>query len=205
MPLKVYQSSIYSRPEALEIWTLATPPWGTTFARSSFVGTPGFCRQAAECLRELRPGLARCLEALERYTVLHRTHAHRLVAATVSTNPHSPSFDEEVTALAELGVKVGGKGTEFEYLVTENSWESQSSYDELAIRSLLTLGRRAFLRILTIRLKRQSLVSWNGNELPSQSKGYVDYSGQIFTAYGFSWLAPLVRVNEAKNEFPALY
>jgi hypothetical protein len=172
------------------------------FARATYAGTAEFYRQAAGILQQARPGLARCLAELGQGGVISRVHAHKLTAAAALENGNSPSYDEELAALGELGVRVGGRGTPYEYLIGQSRPVSAES-DDLALQSLLTLRKESLLaRVLALRLKRQNIVSWNGTELPQQAKGYVTFNGQVFTASGFSWLAPLVRVGEKKKRVP---
>jgi len=173
------------------------------FARASFSNTAGFYQQAAERLKTLRPGLARCLDGLANGGLLNRVHAQRLIAAAVieSDNARSPGFDAELTALRELGVRVAARGASHEYLLG-GDYAPDSDTDQRAIESLLILRKECLLaRVLTCRLRRQNFVSWNGSELPRQDKGYVTFNGQVFTAYGFSHLAPLKRFNEKKQKW----
>jgi hypothetical protein len=172
-------------------------------ARASFSGTPGFYEQAAERLKTTRPGLARCLDGLANEGVLNRVHAQRLIAAAVlqSDNATSPGFDAEVAALGELGVRIAARGAPHEYLLGSNRGPDAET-DQRAIESLLKVRKECLLaRVLAGRLRKQNLLSWNGTELPRQGKGYVTFNGQVFTAYGFSHLAPLKRFNEKKKKW----
>jgi hypothetical protein len=150
-----------------------------------------------------RPGLARCLDGLADCGVLNRVHAQRLIAAAVveTENPNSPGFDAELAALQELGVRVAARGASHEYLLGGNQRPNPDT-DRLAIESLLILRQECLLaRLLTSRLRKQNLVSWTGSELPQQDRGYVTYRGQVFTAFGFSYLAPLMYFNERKEKW----
>ncbi len=172
------------------------------FARVSFSTTPEFYRLAAEHLQGNRPGLARCLQALAVTGVLNRVHAQRLIAAAVveSESARTTTYDSEVAALQELGVQACAVGNSFEYLLGGGIIRDAMT-DKRAIESLITLRKECLLaRMVCNRLRNENFVSWNGSELPTQGKCHVVFKGQIFSALGFSFLAPLLRGSKAKKE-----
>lgn len=181
---------------------LQLPRGERLFARSSFAGTREFYQAAQERLRSTRPGLARCLEGLAENQVLHKVHAQRLVGAAVQARDiaSSPTFDASIRALSELGVRVASRGAAHEYLLGGDQ-EPSSETDRQALQELVTLRKESVLaRLLVNRLRKQNLVSWSGSELPSRELGHVVFNGQVFTAVGFSFLAPLVRVNSTTRK-----
>jgi len=187
--------------EKKDIWrseSIVLPAGQRLFAHRSFCGRREFYREVGEILKSHRPGLARCLTLLGTSGVLTKANASRLLASPVQTGPKVPfpGYDADVQALKELGVSVCQEGTAFEYLL--GAGRKQGNYsNEAAAESVKALRKETLLvRILAERLRRQNLISWGGNELPNRERILVDFNNQYFSAYGFSHLGPVRRLEE---------
>lgn len=177
------------------------------FSDSGLVGTTPFFTQVGEKLRTSdRHGLARCVAALSTHGVLHRNDLLRLLAVTpeCELSPtgqrRGPIYEAEVQSLQELGARLIQAGTAMESLVAPGVVESAEEMDALANGAAEQVRYEALLaRILVERLRRQNMLSWNRVDLPDTTKPYTVFNGQIFSAYGFSYLSPLVRWKEGKQ------
>jgi hypothetical protein len=181
------------------------------FADRRAVGTrPFFLQVGAKLVLTGRHGLARCVGALGAHGLLHRIDLFRLLAVAPTSDAPSnqsrggPSYESELSSLEELGARVIQRGTALESLVAPGATPPYENLDALASEAIDHIRYEALLtRILTERLRRQNLISWNRIEIPELEKPYVAFSGQIFSAYGFSYLGPLKRWKEgAKTPTP---
>jgi hypothetical protein len=135
--------------------------------------------------------LARCALALETLPVLLRSDAERLLA---DRNPEAYIIAGK--ALEEVGLA--------------NRHHSGTALDSLARPDVLDVegGIRKRLeerqadiqiaRLLVEHLRREALLSWGGHSIPEPHEGTARFSGYPFTAFGWSYLAPLLNVNEGK-------
>ncbi len=174
------------------------------FADPSLVGKPEFFLAIGDKLQQTtRHGVARCITALGQIHVLHKIDVLRLLAVspeTLSASGFAKSrvYQNELAGLAELGVKVIQEGTSLESLVAP-TLPTDTSADELAARAAEGLRNAAIIaRVLAERLRRQNMVSWNRIEMPDPDAPYTTFNGQVFSAYGFSYLAPLARWKAGK-------
>lgn len=172
------------------------------FAEKQFVGTPAFLIAVGEKLRKTsRQGFARCVIALAKDAVLHRVNVIRLLAAPtemeMSDNPpRGVLYENELAGLRELGVRLIQRDTALESIVAPGDMDSEE-LDSLANQGAQQLRYEALLtRILVERLRRQNMLSWNRVELPDVETPYTLFNRQLFSAYGFSYLSPIVRWKE---------
>lgn len=174
------------------------------FADRSVIGTPLFFSQVgAKLLSTGRRGLARSVGALGAHGLLHRIDLFRLLAVAPASEVSSeqmqrrPSYESELRSLEELGARVIQRGTALESLVAPSEILPGQKLDALALVAIDHIRYEALLaRILTERLRRQNLLSWNRVIVPEPDKPYVVFNGQVFSAYGFSYLGPLKRWKE---------
>lgn len=182
---------------------LQLPRGERLIARAEFAKTRAFYRVVGERLKAARPGLARCLDLLANDGVVNRVHAHRVSGAPISDG-RSPSFASEVAALAELGVTEGATGLRHAYLSAADVLVTVDR-EQRALAALQNLRRDNLLaRLVVDRLKKQNVLSWTGTDLPRADRGYVVRNDQVFSAAGFSHLAPLVRRNATGKFTPSL-
>lgn len=166
------------------------------YALPQIAGTDKFFQAAASKIAQsTRHGIARCLTALAQDGVLLGVDAQKLLAApTTEAAPskHLP-FEDELTALEELGVHICGLMSGQMYLVGRHLDESQSG----AGRALKAVSRlrieSLFARIVIDSLRRQNILSWNRYDIPLLDKGYVSFNSQLFTGSGYSCLRPMLR------------
>lgn len=192
-----------SDPDLWRSERLQLPRGERLIARAEFAKTRAFYRAVGARLKVARPGLSRCLDLLASDGVINRVHAHRMSGAPV-IDGRSPSFVSEIAALAELGVTVGAAGLRHEYLSAADVLGTVDR-EQRALSALQSLRRDNLLaRLVVDRLKKQNVLTWNGTDLPRGDKGYVTRNDQVFSATGFSYLAPLVRKNATGKFSPSL-
>ncbi len=169
------------------------------FAEQSLVGSPGFFSKVGQKLQQTsRHGLARCVAALGTHHVLHRVNVIRLLAVSIAAESADSMrltrlYENELAGLQELGATVIQQDTAMESIVAPGRL-SHEDLDALANIGADQLRYEALLtRILGERLRRQNILSWNRIDLPDATKPYTLFNEQLFSAFGFSYVKPLVR------------
>jgi hypothetical protein len=177
-----------------EIWrseTLKMSQNERLLARFRFVGSTDFLNEVKPVLlKNNRRGLLRCVELLQLRRLMNPVDAMRILAVTpqkkIGDKSRRPDFEEEVAALSELGVVRWAEALVLRW--TKEDEKIQSEGNALSQR----LRQDAVLcRILCDTLTRQNILGWHQGEMPSLEKPYTLFSGQVFSAYSFSYLAPL--------------
>lgn len=171
------------------------------FADRRAVGTqPFFLEAGIRLLSTGRHGLARIVGALGAHGLLHRIDALRLLAVAPESDVPSqqsrrgPSYESELRSLEELGAQIIQRGTALESIVAPGATRRGKHVDALATEAIDHIRYEAILaRILAERFRRQNLLSWNRIDVPELERPYVIFNGQVFSAYGFSYLGPLKR------------
>ncbi|MCA9038259.1 MAG: hypothetical protein KDA91_24205 [Planctomycetaceae bacterium] len=193
-----------------EIWrseTLKMSQNERLLARSRFVGSTDFLNEVKSVLlKNNRRGLLRCVELLQLRRLMNPVDAMRILAVTpekkTGDKSRRPDFEQEVAALTEIGVVRWAEALVLRW--TKENEKIQSEVNALSQR----LRQDAVLcRILCDTLTRQNILGWHQGEMPSIEKPYTLFSGQVFSAYSFSYLAPLKysKKGEAKPQpTPAL-
>jgi len=169
------------------------------FAERSAVGSPVFFKNIGEKLKKTsRHGLARCVAALGTHQVLHRVNVIRLLAVSIGAESTAIGrlahlYENELAGLRELGARIIQPDTALESIVAPGGLDvadldafANLGADQLRYETMLT-------RILGERLRRQNMLSWNRIDLPDAEKPYTLFNDQLFSAFGFSYLAPLVK------------
>ncbi|MGE3342105.1 MAG: hypothetical protein AB7L71_01620 [Vicinamibacterales bacterium] len=161
-------------------------------ASKQAVGTIPFLRQLEEQLREKRPGISRVLTALRHHQVLLAPEAKKLLA-----NRGEAEYDRDRRALKEVGVICWNEGTSLERFalsIVENSGAlAQHRYQQL-------LSDVQIARAVMEMLARQAFVSWDGANYSDGPSLPAAFTGYPFSAYGWSWLAPLLSWSNKKPQ-----
>jgi hypothetical protein len=174
------------------------------FSLLDFWGTEGFCNQVAELVGQTpRKGIARCLAVLGAEDALLPVQARKLLASpTKPVKARYPEYESEVQALRELGIVVMREGTPFEHL-TRAGLKVPEASTTAALESMSRLKVECLLaRLLVNGFRKQNVMTWNRYELPSLETGFTEFSHQLFTAYGYSYLGPLVRHDHGAKQKP---
>lgn len=170
-----------------ELWrseALQLPNRQRLLAHRSFVGTPRFLRQAEGILAETRPGVSRCLAALRHRRVVLKPDAERLLGGQ-----DGRSYPRDSDALKELGIIHEDVGTALERFAMPSAGDTRS----LAQGHYHRLVRSALVaRLVVEHLRRLSIISWGGNVLSDGPLKLARFSGYPFSAFGWSWLSPLL-------------
>jgi hypothetical protein len=187
-----------------EIWrseNLRLPNDERLFAARSLLQTSDFLSCAGAKIRMTsRHGLSRCLLELGKHLALHKVDVMRLLA--VSDQPQSKSkrvYESELSALEELGLVRIRRKTPQEALVMPTLTGDQTG--ELANRATSVVRTESMLvRILAEQFRRQNFLSWNQVELPNADRPFTIFNGQVFSAFGFSYISPLARWQEGRKK-----
>jgi hypothetical protein len=173
------------------------------FADARFAQTPAFFRAVGRKLAlTSRGGLARCLETLGAREALHKIDVMRLLAVAPANGKALPkrTYEHELGGLAEIGVQVVHHGTALESIVVPGKGASADA-QELASRAASAVRREGLLaRVLAERFRRQNMFAWNRVEFPDSEMPFTTFNNQVFSAFGFSYLSPLVRWKADKGK-----
>jgi hypothetical protein len=185
---------------AHEVWRsehFRLPRNGRIFARHEFVGTDAFFLKAIAKI-SARPGIARCLEALGQRSVLLLCEAQKLLASPCGTTSNKfPTFESECQALSEFGVAQGSLLGGWGYLSSHRTDPEVSN--AIALNAVSRLRIECILaRIVVDQLRKQNVLSWHKFNVSPAGKGFVVFNDQPFTAFGYSYLRPVVRWQESK-------
>jgi len=189
-----------SRKDDASIWRstkLRLPRDERLFAPKRLFGSAKFFKAAAAKLSDAnRHGMARCLFALAERRVLHKVHVLKLLAVSDEQSSghrgRKRLYTTELAGLEEIGIRVLQRNTPLESIVGSGFQESDA--DEMANYATAEIRREVLLtRILVERMRCQNMCSWGLAELPDLDQMYTVFNGQVFSAFGFSYLAPLVR------------
>jgi hypothetical protein len=178
------------------------------FAQQAFRESPEFYAAAKNKLAATsRRGMTRCLEVLDRHKVLHVVDVMRLLAvesegAGGRGGKQRRAIENELEALADLGVVRFYTGTALDCIVDPGS-RRDANLNDLATEAAERLRIEAVIARITVRrLKQQGIMAWGGSETPDDTVPYVLFNRQLFTARGFSYLAPAIRWKAGGKKSP---
>ena len=200
---------VISRKNDPAVWVLPfnLPRRARLFTRRESGQTDDFYARLATVISERRPGLARTIRALLTRRVLLKADAQRLLAApSRSKTSRTPTYRAEASALVDLGLcRIEGEGTEFERLTIHSLFGTPDSERHARAERVRQVVTTRLTRILTDHFRKQAVVSWDGSTHPTA--GIVLFSDYAFSAFGFSWLDPLVRraVGQKPKPTPVLF
>jgi hypothetical protein len=192
--------------EGQGIWRsehLVLPGGGRLFCRVAFRRGNAFADKLLPLLDKYRPGLARVVRAINAEGVILSPRAEILLASpVVAGNSPYPFFGEEALALDDLGAgKLEGKDSALER-ITRSAMSDETSH-ALAIRAHARLSAEvAVSNLLFAQFRRQNVLSWNSRALLDKTANLVVFNNFRFSATGFSWLKPLLRLNKSEKPKP---
>ena len=184
-----------NRDPAVWILPVSLPRRVRLFARRDSVRNDGFYQKLVTVLADHRPGLARTISALLQRRILLRFDAQRLLAApSKPRSSRTPTYDAELSALAELGFcKVEGARTALERISINHLAGTPDSHRYARTQRARQIVDRRLTRLIIDQLRNQAIVSWNGHTVPEASWGFVEFSTFAFSAFSYSRLDPLLR------------
>jgi hypothetical protein len=183
---------------------LALPKNIRLFSHKSFRGTFEFAEKIIPILEIKRPGIARFFNLLIHRQVLLKPHAELLLATPANPeNSRCPSYSNEIGVLEELGLaKRDGTGSALERIVTVAMAGTPQSH-VLGIKSRSSwLIHGALTNILLNHFRRQNLISWNSVMSADSPGSLTVFNNFYFSASGFSWLKPLLKVKAETKPKP---
>ena len=175
------------------------PQNGRLFARPDFAGTNDFFIAASEKIGETdRKGLARCLTGVSEEGALLDITARKYLATALDENSERaryPTFEQELAALGEFGIDSDSLASGDRFLFAR-----RVDIELAATAALQAVTRRRIecllARILVDTLRRQNILSWNRYEVASPTDGAVYFNKHAFSAFGYSYLDPMVVRND---------
>ena len=202
---------VISRKNDPAVWVLPfhLPRRARLFTRREFGEPDDFYDRLATVIAERRPGLARTIRALLMRRVLLKADAQRLLAApSRPKTSRTPTYDAEVAVLVDLGLcRIEGETTALERLTIYSlvgTPESDRHARSERVRQIITMR---LTRILTDHFRKQAVVGWESSTHSERETGTVLFSDYAFSAFGYSWLEPLVRrtVGQKPKPTPVLF
>ena len=197
---------VISRKNDSAVWRLPfhLPRRARLFTRREYGKKDDFYDHLATVIAERRPGLARTIRALLTRRVLLKADAQRLLAAPARPKPsRTPTYDAEVSVLVDLGLCIiEGEKTALERLTIYSlvgTPESDRHARSERVRQIVTMR---LTRILTDHFRKQAVVGWNSSTHPERETGTALFSDYAFSAFGYSWLDPLVRRTPGQKPKP---
>ena len=179
------------------------------FTLRASVQNEGFYHRLAEVIAEFRPGLARTILVLLKRRILLRADAQRLLAAPLKPNSsRTPTYDADVSRLTDLQFcSVEDSDTALERL-TINSLVGRPRSHQLARSERARQIVDMYLtHMITDQFRNQGVIGWTSATLADLETGTVRFSDHAFSAFGYSWLDPLVRraVGKRPKPIPVLF
>ena len=193
-----------SRSTDPAVWVLPfyLPHRARLFARREYVQHQDFYTALATNLTKDRPGLARTIRVLLARRILLKADAQRLLAAPLRPKLRTPHYEKEVTALVDLRLcAIEDSGTPFERLTVHPLVGTPQSYQHARSEHARQFLNTRLTRMITDQFRKQNIVSWN-KVIHANETGPARFSDYAFSAFGYSWLAPLKRMSAGKQPQP---
>ena len=202
---------VISRSNDTAVWPLPfrLPRRSRLFVRRDSVQDDAYYRHLAAAIAESRHGLARTILALLKRKVLLQADAQRLLAAPLRPkSSRTPTYDAEVKALVDLGLcSVEESNTALERLTIKPLVGSPRSHQLARSERVRQIVDMYLTRMVTDQLRKQGVIGWKSATLADFETGTVRFSDYVFSAFGYSWLDPLVRraVGQRPKSVPVLF
>ena len=186
-----------SRNKDPAVWVLpfGLPRRARLFTRRESSKRNDFYDHLAAIITQLRPGIARTIRALLMRQVLLKADAQRLLAAPLRPKKsRTPTYDQDVAALLELGFcGIEEKDTAFERLTVHHLLGTKASHQHARAERVRQVVNVRLTHILTDHFRKQGVISWNRPVDVGRETGTVLFNDYAFSAFSYSWLDPLVR------------
>ena len=202
---------VISRNRDLAVWVLPLhlPRRARLFARRESNAKDDFYERLATVIARFRPGLARTIRALLTRRILLKAEAQRLLAAPLRPKTsRTPTYDAEVSVLVELGLcGVEGEETVLERLTIRPLIGTPTSHKHARSERVRQIVNMRLTRILTDQFQKQAVIGWESSTHGLRETGTAQFSDYAFSAFGYSWLDPLVRrsVGQKPKPTPVLF
>ena len=171
--------------------------------------TKFFTTTSRRSLPSSDPGLARTILALLKRRILLRADAQRLLAAPLRPkSSRTPTYQAEVDALVNLQIcRVEGSKTALERLTLNSLVGSPSSHQLARLERVRQIVDMHLTSMITDQFRKQAVIGWRSATFADLETGIVRFSDHVFSAFGYSWLDPLVRraVGKKPKSVPVLF
>ena len=185
------------------VWVLPfrLPRRSRLFTLRASVQNEVFYHRLAAVIAELRPGLARTILMLLKRRILLRADAQRLLAAPLRPkSSRTPTYQAEVNALVSLQLcQVEGSETALERLTLNSLVGFPLSHQLARSERTRQIIDMYLTRMITDQFRKQAVIGWGSATFANLETGTVQFSDHVFSAFGYSWLDPLVRRAVGKN------
>ncbi len=150
-----------------------------------------------------RKGLVRCLNFLGEKKILNILNLCRLMAVPLEDTKRarplqgSRTFVKQIMGIGELGYKLIQENTHLEaychHKTRNKDAKASGAFAELRSEALIS-------RFITERFERENFTSWQSSVIATANEPYVTFNEQVYTAYAFSYLSPLIRWNKKSTK-----
>ena len=184
-----------SNDPAVWVLPLRLPRRARLFARRESGKRDAFYDTLAKAIAPHRPGLARTIRALLKRRVLLKADAQRLLAAPLRPKTsRTPTYNAEVAGLVALRIcAIEEESTAFERLTFHPLVGTKDSHQYARTERVRQIVNMRLTRILTDHFRKQGVIGWTSSTVAGREAGTVVFNDYAFSAFSFSWLAPLVR------------
>ena len=208
-PVAARQAIHRNNDPAVLVLPFRLPQRSRLFALRASLQNRAFYHRLAEVITESRPGLARTIRALLKRQILLKADAQRLLAAPLKPkSSRTPIYDAEVKALTDLRLcSVEGSTTALERLTINSLVGFPTSHRLARTERTRQIVEMYITRMITDQFRKQGIIGWTSATFPDIETGTVRFSDQVFSAFGYSWLDPLVRraVGQKPKSVPVLF
>ena len=193
-----------SNDPAVWVLPLRLPRRARLFARRESGKKDAFYDNLAKVITPHRPGLARTIRALLTRRILLKADAQRLLAAPLRPKTsRTPTYDAEVAVLVALRLcDIEEEATAFERLTFHPLIGTKDSHRHARAERVRQIVNMRLTRILTDHFRKQGVIGWKSPTDVGRDTGTVLFNDYAFSAFGFSWLDPLVRRNVGQKPKP---
>ena len=208
-PVAARQAIHRTNDPAVVVLPFRLPQRSRLFTLRASLQNRAFYHRLAEVIAESRPGLARTIRALLKRRILLRAAAQRLLAAPLKPrSSRTPTYDAEVKALTDLRLcSVEGSATALERLTINSLVGFPRSHRLAQAGRTRQIVEMYITRMIADQFRKQGVIGWTSATFSDLETGTVRFSDYVFSAFGYSWLDPLVRraVGQKPKPVPVLF
>ena len=208
-PVAARQAIHRTNDPAVLVLPIRLPKRSRLFTLRASLQNRAFYHRLAEVITESRPGLARTIRALLKRRILLRADAQRLLAAPLKPkSSRTPTYNAEVKTLTDLQLcSVEESATALERLTINSLVGFPRSHRLARAGRTRQIVEMYITRMIADQFRKQGIIGWTSATFSDIETGTVRFSDYVFSAFGYSWLDPLVRraVGQKPKPVPVLF